>query len=85
MAGEMIPVVHEVTGDETNLPWESLEAWAERGWHPVDPDWRVRYGIDPPADLQPLVQQPGQPQPGQPVSSAAVIPPTTTGTTGTPQ
>jgi len=56
MANEQIPVKHNVTGDETTMPVEALDAWAERGWHPIDEDWRTKYGVEAPSQaLSPQV------------------------------
>lgn len=50
MAGEQIPVKHNVTGDETTMPAEALEVWKLKGWEPTEADWRTRYNVDAPSD-----------------------------------
>lgn len=50
MAGEQIPVKNVNSGDETTMPAEALDAWAERGWEPIDEDWRTKYGVTPPTE-----------------------------------
>jgi hypothetical protein len=61
MAGEQIPVVNDNTGDETTMPWEALESWAEKGWRPIEEDWRERYGVLRPEDLAAMPDTPPAP------------------------